>query len=654
MLANILIPRTGKRSEFTYLISDEEAKYLRRGLLVRLPLRNRLINGLVWSYPVKEKPGINYRPIKKVIHPDLALTDWQINLAKQLSEHFLDPLAESLFLFLPMAKPPTKTSLPAPLKAAKKSFNLSSEQTEAINLIHGSQKPLLLHGVTGSGKTEIYLQMAAESLNQGKQVLILVPEIALTPQTVQRFTERFFEQVVSWHSDLSEAEKRLAWWKVKNKTSNVVVGSRSALFLPFDNLGLIVVDEEHEKSYYQENIPRYDTHWVAEKISELTDAKLIFGSATPSLSSVWKTGSENYRLVSLKNRFNQLRLPETILIDLKQEKLLPKQAISDPLRGYLKETFNQHRQSVLLLNRRGHAQAALCTNCGNISTCSDCNLPLTVHFVGQAGEAKPSLICHHCNHMESLPDACQVCGSIKIDLRGFGTERVEQELKTFLPQARVLRMDRDTTKSRGSFQIMYHDFYQNKYDILLGTQMIAKGWDIPNVDLVGILMAENGLSLPDYRASESTFNLLVQVSGRSGRGENPGKTVMQTFQPEHPLIRFALNHDFGGYARWELQNRRSYRYPPFYRLIRFVYRAKQLELIKIKTSNLTEKLNHLPALIDSEILGPSPCYFERLNGFYRYHMIIKTGKNFELSKLKTIIGNLEKGWTVEIDPVDLL
>lgn len=663
LLVDVLVPRSGKDSIFTYVVPDEMAESIDIGHVVTVPIRQRHSYGIVWNRIGDKQKNASYqfRPIKKIVHLDLKLLPHIRELGIWMSEYYMAPVADCIFTMIPILKKPPKgidQSIISPegfsklAQAGTAKFELTHAQSMALTLVKKSTKPILLHGVTGSGKTEVYLQRAGELLAEGKQVLILVPEIALTPQTKKRFSERFGNIVDVWHSDLAAAERREIFWKVYKEKIRLVVGSRSALFLPFKKLGMIAIDEEHEKSYYQESSPRYNTRTVAEKLCKLTGAQLVLGSATPSLESVWKASTNHYALATMQNRVTEHSLPESLIIDLRQEQMQGDSFISYSLLQQLTDTLKQERQAVLLLNRRGHATSALCTTCGTILLCRNCNIPLTVHHAD--GSQNPTLQCHHCNHHELLSSICPVCKSSTLNTRGIGTEKVESQLQELLPSARILRMDRDTTASRNIIDQMYHDFANHGYDILVGTQMIAKGWDIPRVDLVGVLLAEGGLMLPDYHAAETTFNLLVQVSGRSGRGGRPGLTVFQTYQPDHPLIQAAAKHNFSAFVKNELKNRKAFHYPPFSHIVRLLYQHRDKEKCLKEIVARTVLLSNQLGSQQGTILGPSPCFFDRLRGKYRYHTIIKVMDKSTLDYLRTVIKELRPPWVVEIDPPQML
>jgi primosomal protein N' (replication factor Y) len=650
---DILVSGSGPKDTFTYAWPEKINEPPNIGLVVRVPLKNKLITGVVIGLRKQFSATYEVRDVKRVVDPLLKLTNRQIELAKWMSDKYLAPYSDCIMSFLPVTTPPPKNIFETNINndaINNTKIKLNDEQLSALEVIRNGRKPILLHGVTGSGKTEIYIESAREALALGRSTLILVPEIALTPQTLNRFESQFNGLVVVWHSGLTDAERRSKFWQILTGKKQIIVGSRSALFLPIHNLGLIVIDEEHEKSYFQESTPRYNSIEVAEQIAILEGAKLILGSATPSLESVWKASTSQYLLAKLTKRPLGMVLPETILIDLKQEKLLRNRVISGSLENYIRDVLDEKKQVVLLLNRRGYSTVEMCGDCGYVQMCSNCNVPLTAHFYNKQ---TPVFICHHCHKQEGGILECPICKSVNIKLKGFGTERVDEELKGLFPEAKVLRMDKDTTADKTNISKMYNDFANQKYDILLGTQMIAKGWDIPNVDLVGVLSAENGLLLPDYHASANTFNLLVQVSGRSGRAKKIGRTVIQTYQPENPIIRAAANHDYSTFIKHELKSRKEFSYPPFSDVVRLVLQHPNVVKCEKAAAEVANQIVH-QNIQNVDIIGPSPCFLEKLHGKYRFQILIKIMDKSSLKLIKEAVSQLKYPWAVEINPSQVL
>ena len=502
-------------------------------------------------------------------------------------------------------------------------LSLNAEQQVAVETILQSvqeqqSQTYLLEGITGSGKTEVYLQVIAEVLNQGKTAIMLVPEISLTPQMVQRFKSRFGEHVAVMHSGLSQGEKYDEWRKIERGEAEVVVGARSAIFAPIENIGVIIIDEEHEASYKQEETPRYHARDLAIWRSEYHHCPVVLGSATPSLESRARAQKNVYQRLRLTQRANQAAtLPTIDVVDMRQEVENGNvSSFSMSLQEKLQERLEKNEQSVLLLNRRGYSSFVMCRDCGYVLPCPNCDISLTLHMDSK------TMKCHYCGHEERIPYRCPNCGQDKIRYYGTGTQKVEEELQTLLPDSRILRMDVDTTRRKGAHEKILRTFGEGQADILLGTQMIAKGLDFPNVTLVGVLNADTALNLPDFRSSERTFQLLTQVSGRAGRAEKPGEVIIQSFNPEHYAIQFAKAQDYEDFYTKEMYIRHRGDYPPYYFTVQITAShpeeneaAKQMFQIATK---LKQGLS--PQAI---LLGPTPNAIMRVNNRYFYQVIIK-------------------------------
>lgn len=502
-------------------------------------------------------------------------------------------------------------------------LSLNAEQQVAVETILQSvqeqqSQTYLLEGITGSGKTEVYLQVIAEVLNQGKTAIMLVPEISLTPQMVQRFKSRFGEHVAVMHSGLSQGEKYDEWRKIERGEAEVVVGARSAIFAPIENIGVIIVDEEHEASYKQEETPRYHARDLAIWRSEYHHCPVVLGSATPSLESRARAQKNVYQRLRLTQRANQAAtLPTIDVVDMRQEVENGNvSSFSMSLQEKLQERLEKNEQSVLLLNRRGYSSFVMCRDCGYVLPCPNCDISLTLHMDSK------TMKCHYCGHEERIPYRCPNCGQDKIRYYGTGTQKVEEELQTLLPDSRILRMDVDTTRRKGAHEKILRTFGEGQADILLGTQMIAKGLDFPNVTLVGVLNADTALNLPDFRSSERTFQLLTQVSGRAGRAEKPGEVIIQSFNPEHYAIQLAKAQDYKDFYTKEMYIRHRGDYPPYYFTVQITAShpeeneaAKQMFQIATK---LKQGLS--PQAI---LLGPTPNAIMRVNNRYFYQVIIK-------------------------------
>lgn len=516
----------------------------------------------------------------------------------------------------------------------------SPEQEKALTAIFtameaGTPATILLHGVTGSGKTEVYLQAIQEVIRKGRQAIVLVPEISLTPQTVARFRARFGSQVAVLHSGLSTGERYDAWQRIRRGMVSVAVGARSAVFAPFSRLGLIVVDEEHEPTYKQEQNPKYHAREVAEARAAYHGAVVMLASATPSLESFYLARQGSYTLLSMPQRIASRPLPPVEVIDMRQELRAGNRSIfSRLLQHGINECLANGQQAILFLNRRGFAGFIVCRDCGAVLKCSHCDVSLTYHAAGN------QLRCHYCGHQRSMPANCPGCGSQRIRGFGIGTERVEQEVGRMFPSARVLRMDMDTTGRKGSHDAILNAFASGRADILVGTQMVAKGLDFPNVTLVGVVSADTTLNLPDFRARERTFQLLTQVAGRSGRGDNPGLVVIQTYAPENDSILAARDHNFAGFFATEIENRRRFSYPPFVHLLRVVASGTREENVMagvhaLHASLMAVNSEFLPSGGNGvELLGPAPAPLNLLKDSFRWQITVK-GR--ELATIRRVV-----------------
>ncbi len=511
-----------------------------------------------------------------------------------------------------------------------KPLQLNPEQSVALKQItdpvtsdKGIPKPILLQGVTGSGKTEVYLQAVQHALDQGKSALVLIPEISLTPQTVQRFKSRFAvlqDQVAILHSHLSQGERFDEWHRIRKGEARIVIGARSAIFAPLTDVGIIIVDEEHENTYKQETSPRYHGRDIAVLRAHLEKAVVVLGSATPSLESFQNTQSSKYELIKLNQRADSQTMPIMRVLDMRIEAQKQKGSIailSDRLRVSMEKKLENGEQIILFLNRRGFARSLQCPSCGHVCECQHCAIPLTYH------RTDDRLICHMCGYQALPPHKCPSCGDKAIRLQGFGTQKVEEVIQKVFPQARMARIDTDTMRRKNALRDTLNKFKAHKIDIIIGTQMIAKGLHFPNVTLVGILNADLGLHVPDFRAGERTFQLLTQVAGRAGRGELEGEVIVQTFTPHSPSIQFARHHDFEGYAEQELQFRNQFQYPPFAHCALLGTRSTHERRAEFTLENLHKRLGKdLPPQID---LGePMPSPLTRAHGQYRYHLMLKS------------------------------
>ncbi|MGM7720322.1 primosomal protein N' [Metabacillus sp. Hm71] len=502
------------------------------------------------------------------------------------------------------------------------SLSLNLEQQRAIKPILKTIKEnrhdvFLMYGVTGSGKTEVYLQSIEEVLKNGKEAIVLVPEIALTPQMVDRFKGRFGSKVAVLHSGLSTGEKYDEWRKIQRKEVQLVVGARSAIFAPFENLGMIIIDEEHESSYKQEENPRYHARDVAIYRGQLHNCPVVLGSATPTLESFARAKKGVYKLLTLKERVNKRSMPNVEIVDMREELRNGNRSMfSTSLIEKLTDRLKKGEQSVLFLNRRGYSSFVMCRDCGYVIQCPHCDISLTYHRHGQ------QLKCHYCGYEEHMPSVCPECQSEHIRFFGTGTQRVEEELVKVLPQSRIIRMDVDTTGRKGAHEKLLTQFGNKEADILLGTQMIAKGLDFPDVTLVGVLTADTMLNLPDFRAAEKTFQLLTQVSGRAGRHELPGEVIIQTYAPEHYSIQLASQYDYDLFYQQEMLARKNHAYPPYYYLALLTISHPEITKVVAVTEQIVKFLRR-NVEDETKILGPVASPIPRIKDRYRYQCMVK-------------------------------
>lgn len=495
-------------------------------------------------------------------------------------------------------------------------FNLNEEQQkiykEIFNFIN-TNETFLLYGVTGSGKTNVYMKVIEDVIKNNKTAILLVPEISLTPQIIKRFTS-YFSNIAVLHSGLSDGEKYDEWRKINEGKVNIVIGARSAIFAPLKNIGVIIIDEEHSQTYKQENNPRYNAIDIAKERCKYHNCPLILGSATPSLESFARAKKNVYKLLELKNRYNNNTMPKVEIIDMNKEFKKASGYFSNTLIDQIKETLERKEQVILFLNRRGYSSFLTCSSCGYVEKCPNCDISLTYH------KSSNMLRCHYCGYATKRKKLCPKCQEEFKDY-GIGTEKVEEELNKIIPHAKIIRMDVDTTTTKNAHAKIINSFLEEKYNILVGTQMIAKGLDFPNVTLVGVLNADIGLNFPDFRSSETTFSLLNQVLGRSGRGNKEGKVLIQTFNPEHYAIAYTKNHDYLGFYNEEMKIRKILKYPPYYYICSIKIISKDYNLASKSSYDV---VNYLKQNIKNEIiLGPSVCNVFKLNNNYRFQIIIK-------------------------------
>ncbi len=548
----------------------------------------------------------------------------------------------------------------APREASLTPHELNATQRAAFEEIEiglGTAKfqTFLLHGVTGSGKTEVYLKAIEATLALGRSALLMVPEIALTPAMAGQFFARFGDRVAILHSAFSDSERTGQWRKIRSGVAGVVVGTRSCVFAPVKNLGLIVVDEEHDQSYKQEENPRYHGRDVAMVRAQHAGACVVLGSATPSMESRYNAQQGKYKLLELPNRVAERPLPHVDLIDMRQEFLETRKhaTFSRALLEQLQARLESGEQAIVLLNRRGFSSAVACRACGERIQCVNCAVTLTWH------RRDRRLLCHYCNYAEKVPETCPKCESEHIHFLGLGSEKVEEELHQQFPAARIARLDRDTVGGKHHYETILQGFREKDFDILVGTQMIAKGHDIPNVTLVGVVSADTGLGLPDFRAAERTFQLITQVAGRAGRGTLPGVVLVQTVNPDHYAVRLAALQDYAAFYEKELQFRRSMHYPPFTAMANMLVRAEKQEDALRMSAELGSHLGPAPEKI--RIMGPAEAPVPRLKAEYRYQFLVKSGSRKLLNELlrrAQLFARAQK-WgatalVIDVDPITLL
>ncbi len=651
---------------FTYRVPAALAGQVVAGSLVEVPFRNQALTGVVLE--LTTDPGCEpdrVRDIVRLLESEpffgrnmLTLVDWMV-------AYYGSTWRDTLFCVVPgpvlasvqrPGKPRGPRKRTVPQGIAYPAPPLLPEQRAAVEAIAPGQK-VLLHGVTGSGKTEVYLHAVEAVLAQGRQAIVMVPEVALTPQAVERYRGRLGDQVGVLHSGLTAAERREEWWKLRRGELSVALGTRSAVFAPLENLGLLILDEEHDHSYKQDQTPRYHARQVAARRAAQTGAAVVVGSATPSLESFYLAQTGYYKLVELSARVTGRQPPPVELVDMRQR---PRQMLSHPLVERMRATVARGEQVVLLLNRRGFSNYLQCGLCGHVHKCQDCSISLTYHRAAQ------QLRCHYCGHVARPPDTCQACASAELSYRGGGTEKLESELARVLPGVEIARMDRDTTGSAGGHAEILGRFARKEAMVLLGTQMVAKGLDFPDVTLVGVINADGGLNLPDFRSAERTFQLITQVAGRAGRGALEGQVLVQTLDPDNPCLQAAARHDYAGFYEQELALRRQVGYPPFCRLARLVVTGTDEAAVEAEALAVTRLLER--RVTGVEWLGPAPCPLEKVRGRWRWHLLGRTAKVQELvqgarslfaqrtsddrsgrSRLRSDVQ-----WSVDPDPQDLL
>ncbi|HTL48508.1 MAG TPA: primosomal protein N' [Verrucomicrobiae bacterium] len=655
---------------YTYTVPPELEARVKAGVRVRVSFRNREAVGYLVKTEMAETDK-KLKPILEILDDDPVLSPAILKLTDQISRYYGSSWGDAIENALPQWVKYGKKADKA-LKALEESagaecrepsgpvYELTPEQKHAWELIQAAfsmqhRKPLLLHGVTGSGKSELYIRALRHVLGQGKSAICLVPEIALTEQLKRFFADQFGEKLEILHSKLSNGERFLAWKRLEKGMTRLVLGPRSAVFAPVPNLGLIIMDEEHEHSYKQETVPRYHAREIAAWRAENEKALFIMGTATPSLEAMQRAETGVFSRIVMAKRVDDKKLPDVLVVDLKEEMATMKRNVilSHHLEREIEKNLKAGEGTLLLLNRRGFSTHVQCPGCGNAETCPSCQVALTHH------QEKDVLLCHYCNYQRAADRPCSQCGQPVLQFRGFGTEKVESEVARRFPTARLLRLDADTVQKKGSHEVILKDFRDQKADILIGTQMIAKGFDFPHVTLVGVILADVGLMLPDFRSAEKTFQLLTQVAGRAGRGRKPGRVIIQTFSPKHPSVDFSRTHDYLSFFQHEAKERQSLSYPPFCKLVNVIVRGKDEKKTAQFARDLKETLCAAHPGLSRAILGPAPLPFYKLRGHFRWHVMMKCGLGEDL--VPTVLQALSKikkpsavAVAVDVDPLNIL
>lgn len=616
---------------YTYLCNDDSVK---AGAKVSVPFAkgDRITDAYVFQ--VTEQPPLGIRNLKSMIEidPDISLSEEAIKTCIWMKERFLCRYIEAVKCFTPAGTPSKRGKIRTPYKddpenpvGRSKAKLLTEEQQQAFEAIlpyigENAHQVFLIHGVTSSGKTELYMQVIEDCTLRGRTAIMLVPEISLTPQTIERFIGRFgAENIAVLHSKLSNGERYDEWMRIKRGEVKIVIGARSAVFAPLTNIGAIVLDEEHESTYKSEMPPKYDAIEVAVKRAEENQAIVLLGSATPSLVSAYKAETGEYRKIILKKRYNKTPLPAVEIVDMREELINGNKSIfSVPLYREMKRALEEKRQVILFLNRRGYSTFISCRSCGYVMRCDECGISLTYHKT--AGEA----ICHYCGSKERIPSICPVCGSKYIKHFGTGTEKVEEVTKELFPEYTADRLDLDTVSKKGSIDRILNSFRKGKTNILIGTQLVAKGLDFSNVGLVGVVSADISLNIPDFRSSERTFQLITQAAGRAGRGEDEGKVLIQTYNRSHYSIIAAADHDYEAFYRAETAIRKQIGYPPFSDLIQVIISSEQEGEAYEKCRQVGEEfISRVGKQEEPYVFGPQAAAMNKVKGLYRYQLLIK-------------------------------
>ena len=639
MFAEVVLAKVTRHLDkaFHYSIPKELESKLQIGHEVVVPFGRRQTIGYVIGFV--DKPDVaRVKDIIKISSEIPLFSEKQLELAKWIAEYYCSFLSSALKLMMP---PQGKTSNSQPqtskqITNTKSQIpNLTAEQQQAVEeILRAENDKFLLYGVTGSGKTEVYMRVIARVLEQGESAIVLVPEIGLTPQMVERFVGRFGDHVALLHSSLTLKQRSIEWQRVAKGSARIVLGTRSAIFAPVKNLGVIVIDEEFENSYKQDRSPRYHAREVAFFLAEQHNAVVVMGTATPSIETYYQAELGNYKKLVLSERIDSRPMPTVEIVDMRKAKGF---ILSDRLRQALKETLERKEQAILFINRRGYFTFVMCKDCGYTVKCPACSVALTYHTT------EKQLVCNHCGLKVAAPAICPQCNSSSLIYLGTGTQRIEKEVADICPTARVLRYDRDAVTRRGSHELIFQTFGQGRADVLIGTQMVTKGLDVAKVTLVGIVAADTALYLPDLRSAEHTFQLLTQVAGRAGRHHLPGKVIIQTHNPEHYAICAAAKHDYEEFYAQEIKHRQELGYPPFSKLVSILVSGKT----ESKVNKIIEDIKvFLKKRIHEGVLGPAPAVLPRVRGEWRYHILIKST---DLDKIRRAIAETLEKVVVPVD-----
>jgi len=659
MFAEVVLPLPLDKT-FHYSIPEALKDIVKPGMRVSIPFGSKKLIGYVASL-VAESSVAKVKDIFSVVDKEVFLTEEMMLLARWISNNYLCSIGESYAAIISPALSSSKRKNPAETLIEKVyeeniSHTLTPNQAKATEEIKNGLrsntfKPFLLFGVTSSGKTEVYLNAIEETLKLGKSAVFLLPEISLTPHFIRLIQNRFHDKVGIWHSNLTGREKFNTWAKAKNGSVRIMVGPRSAVFAPFDKLGLIIIDEEHETSYKQDQKPAYHAREVALERARINNAVIVFGSATPSIETFYRAKTGEFGLLELKERVGEGVLPPVRIIDSRKQYKRSK-ILSEPLIEALEKTLAKREQAVIFLNRRGFAPGVICEACNKVVQCPNCSISLVYHFDDK------KMKCHYCEYSQSYPKVCPSCGAGELYIYGFGTQRVEHELKKIFPQGRIIRLDRDSTKRKGVYEKAYDDFRKENFDILLGTQIVVKGFDFPRITLAGVIDADISMYFPDFRSAERTFQLLTQVAGRSGRSILGGEVIIQSAHPEHYALGFAKNHDYPSFYDKEIEFRREMNYPPFTTLCNVIIRGKNEAKVTEAAEEFKKQLIRDKAA-DSrfEVLGPSPASRVKLHNMFRWQILLKGKKSDIIQSVSKIKQNLDISGiiiTFDIDPYDIL